>query len=91
MTTLVREEDGVELVVSRLNARDNVDVGPVPELVARLELDIEIKFDPSLGPVLRQVHVVSHDGYSSSAAEPGVYQRQTGLSSLIGKSATLGA
>jgi hypothetical protein len=60
LTTFVREEDGIELVVSRLKARDHVDVRPVSELVVRLELNLEVKFDPSLGPVLGQVHVVSH-------------------------------
>ena len=56
----VRENDRVELMVPGLNTRDHVDVGPIAELVGRLELDIEVKLDPSLGPVFRQVDLVAH-------------------------------
>ncbi len=62
----VREEDGVELVVAGFKPVDHVDIRPVPKLVARLELDIEVNSDPSLDSVFRQVHLVSHAGCSSS-------------------------
>src|SRR5712692_5286801 len=88
----VREEDGVELIVSRFNARNHVDIRPPPKLVVRLELDIEVEFDPSFDPS-RQVHLVSCDGFTPPprSADPVVYQRQTVLSTLSGKSAILGA
>ena len=48
----VREEDRVELVVSGLDAGHDVDVGAVPKLVGRLELHIDVEFDPSPGRAL---------------------------------------
>src|SRR5713226_4290509 len=71
----VREEDGVELVVSRFNARNHVDIRPPPKLVVRLELDIEVEFDPSFDPS-RQVHLVSCDVFTPPprSADPVVFK-----------------